>query len=85
MTNCDVCPAVESVPGKLSGAWVFMGSRVPLSSLFADLVEGETIKEYMAWSPEVAEWQVRAVLEHEIKSLDVRGADENPVGTPRRG
>ena len=40
MTNWETCPAVESVPGKLSGAWVFKGTRVPLSSLFGNLAEG---------------------------------------------
>ena len=79
MTNWETCPAVESVPGKLSGAWVFTGTRVPLSSLFGNLAEGATIKEYLDWFPGVKEWQVKAVLEHEIKSLDAKVEHESPV------
>jgi len=40
MTKWETCPAVESVPGRLSGAWVFKGTRVPVSSLFGNLAEG---------------------------------------------
>ena len=28
------CPAVESVPGKVSGAWVLRGTRMPVSAIF---------------------------------------------------
>ena len=31
------CPAVESIPGKVSGAWVFRGTRVPVSAIFENL------------------------------------------------
>ena len=79
MTNWETCPAVESVPGRLSGAWVFKGTRVPLSSLFGNLADGATVREYLAWFPGVEEWHVKAVLEHEIKSLDARVEHENPV------
>ena len=48
MTNWQTCPAVESVPGRLSGAWVFKGTRVPLSSLFGNLADGATVREYLA-------------------------------------
>ena len=79
MTNWKTYPAVESVPGRLSGAWVFKGTRVPLSSLFGNLAEGATIQEYLEWFPGVQEWQVKAVLEHEIKSLDAIVEHANPV------
>ena len=46
MTNWETCPAVESVAGRLSGAWLFKGTRVPISSLFGNLADGATIKEY---------------------------------------
>ena len=62
MTNWETCPAVESVPGRLSGAWVFKGTRVPLSSLFGNLADGATVREYLAWFPGVEEWHVKAVL-----------------------
>jgi uncharacterized protein (DUF433 family) len=28
------CPAVESVPGRLSGSWVLRGTRMPVSAIF---------------------------------------------------
>ena len=31
------CPMVESIPGKVSGAWVFRGTRVPVSAIFENL------------------------------------------------
>ena len=43
MANLDwsQCPAVESVPGKVSGAWVLKGTRMPVSAIFENL-EAET-------------------------------------------
>lgn len=79
MTKWETCPAVESVPDRLSGAWVFKGTRVPVSSLFGNLAEGATIKEYLDWFPGVEEWQVKAVLEHEVQTLDALVKHENPV------
>ena len=43
MTDWSICPAVESVPDRMSGAWVFTGTRVPVSALFGNLAEGATI------------------------------------------
>ncbi|MBI3664107.1 MAG: DUF433 domain-containing protein [Acidobacteria bacterium] len=34
------CPAVESVPGKVSGAWVFRGTRIPVAAVFENLEDG---------------------------------------------
>ena len=50
---------------------------MPLSSLFGNLAEGATIKEYLDWFPGVEEWQIKGGLEHEIKNLD---ADVQVVG-----
>ena len=44
MTDWEKCPAVESVPGRLGGAWVFTGTRVPVSSLFGNLAERATVR-----------------------------------------
>ena len=70
MTSWETCPAVESRQDKLSGAWVFRGTRVTISSLFGNLAEGATVQDFLDWFPGVEEWQVKAVLEHEVKSLD---------------
>ena len=69
MTSWDTCPAVEQTPGKVSGAWVFAGTRIPLYALYENLASGATINEFVEWFPEADEAQVRSVLEHEAKAL----------------
>ena len=39
------CAAVESVPGKVSGAWVFRGTRLPVATIFENLEDGLSIEE----------------------------------------
>lgn len=78
MADWETCPAVESVPGG-SAAWVFKDTRVPVSSLFANLAEGATVEDCLDWFPGVEAWQVKAVLEHEVKHLDSRVEHANPV------
>ena len=72
MTDWSKCPAVESVPGRLSGAWVFTGTRVPVSALFGNLAAGATVEEFLDWFEGVEKWQVNAVLEHMVTDLDAR-------------
>ena len=67
MTDWGKCPGVESVPGRLSGAWVFTGTRVPVSALFENLESGASIEQFLDWFEGVEEWKVRAVLEHAAK------------------
>ncbi len=50
MTDGSKCPAVESVPGRVSGAWVFTGTRLPVSSLFETLESGAPVEEYLEYS-----------------------------------
>ena len=69
MTNWSTCPAVERTPGKVSGAWVFAGTRIPLYALYENLAGGATVHEFVEWFPGVDEEQVRSVLEHEARSL----------------
>ena len=63
------CPAAESVPGKVSGAWVFRGTRMPISIVFENLEDGMTVDEIMEQWPVTRE-QVTAVLEFAARSLD---------------
>ena len=63
------CPAVESVPGKRSGAWVFRDTRTPVSVVFDNLEVGATIAEIMEWF-HLSEGQVSAVIEFAARSLD---------------
>jgi len=69
MTDWNDCPAVERTPGKVSGAWVFSGTRIPLFALYENLAGGATIAEFVEWFPGVREQQVRSVLEHEARAL----------------
>jgi uncharacterized protein (DUF433 family) len=64
-------PAVERVPGKVSGAWVFSGTRVPVQALFANLEDGARIDDFLEWFPGVTREQVEAVLKHAERSLAV--------------
>ena len=65
----ETCPAVERHPGKISGAWAFTGTRVPVCALFENLAGGATIDEFVEWFPGLDKKQVRAVLEHEARAL----------------
>ena len=69
MTNSDTCPAVEQMPGEVSGAWVFSGTRIPLSALYENLASGAMVDDFVERFPGVDEAQVRAVLKHEAKEL----------------
>lgn len=69
MTHWNECPAVEQTPGRVSGAWVFSGTRIPLFALYENLAAGATVEEFVEWFPGVEERQVRAVLEHEAETL----------------
>jgi uncharacterized protein (DUF433 family) len=64
------CPVVERVPGKVSGAWVFKGTRTPVVVVFENLEDGMSIDEVMEQFP-VTRDQIRAVLEFTARSLDV--------------
>jgi uncharacterized protein (DUF433 family) len=67
------CPAVERVPGRVSGAWVFRDTRLPVSVVFANLEAGATVDEISEWFDVSAE-QVRAVIDFATRSLDTPSA-----------
>jgi uncharacterized protein (DUF433 family) len=72
------CPAVESIPGKRSGAWVFRDTRTPVSVVFDNLEAGATVGEAMDWFGVTRE-QVAAVLEFAARSLDAPPVVESPA------
>lgn len=72
------CPAVESVPDRRSGAWVFKNTRMPVSTVFENLESGATIEEIMEWF-DVTREQVVAVLEFAARSLDAPTPDRTPA------
>jgi uncharacterized protein (DUF433 family) len=69
MLDWTTCAAVERNPQKLGGAWVFRGTRVPVSALFANLEGGATVDEFVEWFPGVTREQVNIVLDHAAQSL----------------
>ncbi|HLE70695.1 MAG TPA: DUF433 domain-containing protein [Vicinamibacteria bacterium] len=64
----STCAAVERHPERVSGAWVFRGTRVPVAALFENLEDGALVSQFVEWFPGVTLDQVRAVLEHAARS-----------------
>jgi uncharacterized protein (DUF433 family) len=75
MLDWSQCPAVESVPGKVSGAWVLRGTRMPVAAIFENLEAGANIDDIVEWFDGVDREQVKAVIDFAAHSLD----------TPARG
>ena len=71
MLDWNQCEAVERVPERVSGAWVFTGTRVPVRALFENLEEGASVADFLEWFPGVTHEQVLAVLAHAERSLAV--------------
>jgi uncharacterized protein (DUF433 family) len=69
MLDWSSCAVVERDPHRVSGAWVFRATRVPVSALFENLEDGVQITQFVEWFPGVTIEQVRAVLDHAAKSL----------------
>ena len=63
------CPAVESIPGKVSGAWVLKGTRMPVQTIFENLEAGLSVKE-LTEVFDVTEQEVKAVLHFAAQSLE---------------
>ena len=49
MTGWRTCSAVECDPEKVSGAWFFCSTRVPVAALFENLRDGATIEQLLEW------------------------------------
>jgi uncharacterized protein (DUF433 family) len=71
MANLDwsQCSAVESIPGKVGGAWVFRDSRVPVRLVFENLEDGMSVDE-ITEQYDVTREQVIAVIDYAARSLD---------------
>ena len=67
------CMSLESVmhsdPDILGGATVFVGTRVPVRSLFDHLEAGDSIEDFLEGFPSVKREQVLAVLEASRQQL----------------
>lgn len=69
MLDLSQCPAVERAPGKMSGAWLFKDTRVPVMALFENLEGGARVEDFLDWFPGVSRKQVADVLRHAERSL----------------
>lgn len=69
MLDWSRCSAVERTPGKVGGAWVFRGTRVPVKALFENIESGARVDDFLAWFPGVTRKHVDAVLQHAELSL----------------
>ena len=65
------CPAVESVPGKMNGAWVLRGTRMPVAIIFKNIEAGANTDDIMEWFDGLDREQVKAVIEFAARSLDM--------------
>jgi uncharacterized protein (DUF433 family) len=72
------CDAVESIPGKVSGAWVFKDTRMPVSIVFENLESGASIEEISEWF-HVTREQIVAVIEFAARSLDPSPVIQHPA------
>ena len=68
MIDWSSCPVVERDPSRVSGSWVFRGTRVPVSALFENLEDEATLRDFLEWFPGVSADQAKAVLEHAARS-----------------
>ena len=69
MLDWTTCSAVERSAEKVSGAWIFRETRVPVAALFENLEGGSTVDQFLEWFPVVTREHVDAVLEHAARSL----------------
>ena len=71
MLDWSTCSAVERDSEKVSGAWVFRGTRIPVAALFENLEDGASVNDFIKWFPGVSKAQIDAVLEFAAQSLEV--------------
>jgi uncharacterized protein (DUF433 family) len=70
MENTNALDMLERHPDTVSGAWVFKGTRVPVSALFENLKDGASIDQFLEWFPGVARDQVEALLDYELRQWE---------------
>jgi uncharacterized protein (DUF433 family) len=70
MENTNALEMLERHPDTVSGAWVFKGTRVPVSALFENLKGGASIDQFLEWFPGVARDQVEALLDAELRQWE---------------
>ena len=76
----SACPAVESVLGKVSGAWVFRGTRIPVSAVFENLEDGLTIDQIVEMFDGLKREQVVTALDFAARWQCQRPRSPEAVG-----
>ncbi len=61
---------LERNPDRVSGAWVFRGTRVPVAAFFENLKDGASVDQFIEWFPGVQRTQVEALLDYELTALN---------------
>jgi uncharacterized protein (DUF433 family) len=69
MIDWQTCSSVERSPDRVSGAWIFRGTRVPVAALFENLADGASTDDFLEWFPGVSRKQIETVLHHAEASL----------------
>lgn len=69
MADWSLCEAVERDPDRYSGAWLFRGTRIPVTALFENLEDGASIDQFVEWFPGVTIKQTRSVLDYVARSV----------------
>jgi len=64
------CSAVEKIPGKVSGAWVVRGTRMPVSAIFENLEAGANIDDILQWFDGLDREQIKAIIDFAARSLE---------------
>ena len=75
------CAAVERISGKVSGAWVLHGTRMPVATIFENLEAGASIDDVVAWYDGLDRKQVQAVIEFAARSLDLAASGPSSPGS----
>ncbi|MDJ1170538.1 DUF433 domain-containing protein [Roseofilum sp. BLCC_M154] len=68
MDRSRLLTILERDPNKVSGAWVFRGTRVPVAAFFENIKDGASIDQFLEWFPGVEREQVEGLLEYELMS-----------------
>jgi uncharacterized protein (DUF433 family) len=69
MLNWSHCSSVERSANKMSGAWLFRGTCVPVKSLFENIEDGASVDDFLEWSPGVGREHIVGMLEFHEQSL----------------
>ena len=70
MHTWNDCPEIERIADKVSGVWLFKGTRVPVRALFENVEDGASVDEFLEWFPGVRRQQVASVLSFSAKGLE---------------